>query len=147
MNKTRFLTGAVVALLLLNISVIAFFLSQRRPRPMEGPRQIMIEKLHFDTAQIAAYDQLIEQHRNKIRTKETEITNAKSQLYLILQGEDRSQMDMLIRNIGQLQEAVERIHFEHFSGIKSICKGSQIADFNNLAVDLSMYFSPKKKKH
>jgi periplasmic protein CpxP/Spy len=146
MNKTRFLTIAVIALLLLNIGVIAFFLSQRRPHPMEGPRQIMIEKLHFDPAQIAAYDQLIAQHRNKIREKETEITHAKSQLYLLLQGEDRLQMDTLIHNIGQLQEAVEHIHFEHFSAMKSICKGSQITDFNNLAGDLSIYFSPKKKK-
>ena len=146
MNKTRFLTSAVIALFLLNIGILTFFLSKKRHHPPEGPRQVIVEKLHFHPAQTAAYDQLIAQHRNQIRQKETEITKAKSQLYRVLQGADRSQMDSLIHNIGQLQEAVERIHFEHFSAMKSICKGNQITDFNHLAGDLAIYFSQHRKK-
>lgn len=148
MNKTKFLGIAVVALLALNIGTIAFFTLKNPPRHMEaGPRNIIVERLHFDAEQEAAYDALIAKHRLDIRAKNQEIAAAKTALYTLLQSGDFSKKDSLITAIGQLQQQVENIHFQHFGDIKNLCKGEQIQAFNEMTADLAGYFSPKGKRN
>jgi hypothetical protein len=141
MNKTRFLTLMVVALVLLNLATIAFFAVRRPPKP-EGPRRIVIEKLHFDDRQVAEYEKMIARHRVAVEAEETQIRDAKQELYSQLSSDDLSKKDSLIGRIGALHEDMERIHFDHFKEIKSLCTGEQIAQFNNLAKELAGYFAP-----
>lgn len=109
----------------------------------DGPKKIIAERLHFDAEQVAAYDKLIAQHQQVIKSKQQEIGAAKTALYALLQGDDLSKKDSLTNIVGQLQQQIEAVHFQHFSDIKNICKGEQIQAFNEMTADLAGYFSPK----
>jgi periplasmic protein CpxP/Spy len=145
MNKTRFLTLAVVGLIALNIGMIAFFLSKKmQPHRGDGPRKIIVERLHFDQKQVGEYEKLIQKHRADIRQKEAELVAARQAIYNQLLDEDYSKNDSLTAQVGRLQTAVEQIHFAHFRDIKSLCRPDQIKDFDALVGDLAAYF-PRSK--
>lgn len=142
LTKSNFWRTAALVLLLLNVALLAFFLSRPRPPRGEGPKKIIIERLRFDDGQVAAYDKLIEQHKANLQTREAEIRTAKTQLYSLLQGDDLTQKDSLANRIGQLHVEVENIHFRHFQDLKNLCKPEQLADFKALAGELATYFAP-----
>lgn len=136
----------VAALVLLNISTLAFFFTHKRPPHPAGPRNIIIDRLHFDAAQVGEYEKLIKKHQSGIREIEQNISVAKSELYGLLQGADYSKKDSLMARIGALQMDIEAVHFAHFQEIKSLCKPAQLADFNNLTIDLARFFGWPDKK-
>jgi len=134
---------AVIALLLLNLGWVAFFLLRHTP-PRHGDtlKKTVIERLHFDAGQAAAYEQLIEEHRRGVRAKEQEMRAARQRLYSVLQGSDLSEKDTLIQRIGLIQTEIEQIHFNHFQEVKKLCRPGQIADFQMLAADLARLLAP-----
>jgi periplasmic protein CpxP/Spy len=144
MSKTRFLTLAVVALVALNVAVLAFLLVGRRPHRPPIVREIIVEHLHFDAQQVANYDRLIEKHRAEIDQKDTELVAARQAIYQLLKAEDFVKKDSLIAEVGRLQMAVEQIHFAHFQDIKKLCRPEQRANFDALVDNLAAYFPMKK---
>ena len=146
LTKTNFWRTAALALLLLNVGLMVFFVARPHPGRGEGPQKIIVDRLHFDAQQTAAYEQLIQQHRADIRSKRQAMQEAKQQLYGILQGSNFSKKDSLARRVGQLQVEIETIHFGHFQDIKNLCKSDQIADFNALTDELAQFFAPPGRK-
>lgn len=149
MNKIKLLTFSIVALLILNFGTLTF-LFLKNPHRAEGrvmPRQIVIERLHFDTNQIASYDKLIKLHRSKIRKLQDGIRNFKNELYALLNQEtiDIIKKDSLITNLAMLQKEIESTHFNHFVDIKKLCKKEQLSNFELLTEDLSKIFSHERK--
>ncbi len=159
MEKTKLLTFAVIALLLLNFGTLGFlFLSGPKGHPppqgdgLDGgikPREIIIEKLHFDTNQQKEYDKLIQWHQSEIRTIEDNIREAKDQLYQILSTPEVSSKtkDSLINTLALYQKQIETTHFKHFEDIKKMCRKEQLEDFNNLTEELGRLFSKGQKHH
>jgi periplasmic protein CpxP/Spy len=147
MNKTKVLTIAVIVLVLLNISVVATFMLNKPPHPpgMEGrqsPKTIIIERLHFNETQIAAYDDLIKEHRTTIQNKEEQLKLVKEELYALLAADNQTTSTDLITKINMIQKEIEEIHFNHFLDIKKLCKPEQLSDFNELTNELASLFSP-----
>ncbi len=148
MNKTRLLTVAVVVLFLMNIGIISFLLLNKPPRPDgerngEGPKRLVIERLHFDKDQVDRYDGLIEQHQKTMRAADDEIMQLKRELFSLLPSSDQSRKDSLIADINSVQRRIEHAHFDHFSGIRMICRPDQMNDFNALSRELADLFSSK----
>jgi protein CpxP len=148
MNKTRLLTVAVVVLFLMNIGIISFLLLNKPPRPDgerngEGPKRLVIERLRFDKDQVDRYDGLIEQHQKTMRAADDEIMQLKRELFSLLPSSDQSRKDSLIADINSVQRRIEYAHFDHFSGIRMICRPDQMNDFNALSRDLADLFSSK----
>ncbi len=146
LTKTNFWRTAALVLLLLNVGLMVFFVARPHLGRGEGPQKIIVERLHFDAQQAAAYQQLIQQHRADIRSKRQAMQEAKQQLYSILQGSDLSQKDSLTQRVGQLQVEMENIHFSHFQDIKNLCRGDQIEAFNALTGELAEFFAPPGRK-
>lgn len=151
MNKTRLLTVAVVVLFLMNIGIISFFLLNKPPRPDrdrngEGPKRLVIERLHFDKDQVDRYDALIEEHQRMVRTADDEIMQLKRELFSLLPSSDQSRKDSLIAHINSVQRRIEYAHFDHFTGIRMICRPDQLNDFNGLSRELAQLFSPKERR-
>lgn len=144
MSKTRFLILAVILLAALNVAVLTFLVVGRRPPHREAPRQVIIERLHFDDEQVATYDRLIEKHHTEIRQKDTEMIAKRQVIYQSLKTDDYRQADSLIYEIGLLQRDIEQIHFDHFRNIKRLCRPEQRADFDVLVDDLANLFPMKK---
>ena len=146
LTKTNFWRTAALVLLVLNGCLAAFFLTRPHPGRSDGPQKIITERLHFDAAQAAAYEQLVQQHRTAVQAKKREVQEAKQQLYGILQGSDFSKKDSLAQRVGQLQADIEGIHFGHFQDIKNLCKSDQIEAFHALTGELSQFFAPSGKR-
>jgi len=160
MEKTKLLTIGIIALFLLNLGTLGFlFLSGPKghhpplghgPEGRLQPREIIIEKLHFDSNQVKEYDQLIQWHRSHITEAEDQIRAAKNELYLQLNENpvNEKTKDSLITALASYQKEIESVHFKHFQDIKKMCKKEQLEDFTALTEELSRLFSkpPPHKK-
>lgn len=143
MNKIKVLTFSVIALVILNLGMILFFMVIK-PREFKNQknnsRLFIVEKLHFDEPQKKQFRVLIEQHITKIKRYESTILSTKEVLYLQLSQAkiDLKAKDSLIAVLGNMQKKVETARFEHFKAIKSICNTpQQKEDFNNLTIELA----------
>lgn len=163
MEKTKLLIFTVIALLLINFGTLGFlFISEPKGNsPLLGdgpdggikPREIIIEKLHFDANQQIEYDKLIQWHQGEIRTIEDNIREVKNQLYQILSEPEvnSKSKDSLINALALYQKQIENTHFKHFEDIKKMCHNEQLEYFNNLTEELGRLFSkgqrPPKHRH
>jgi len=152
MEKTKLLTVAVIALLVLNLGTLGFLILAPKPgMGMHGhrpePKEIIIRKLRFDAEQIEKYENLIQWHRSSINQIEKEIYATKNNLYqqLLKNEPDSEKTDSLINKIGDYQEQVEKTHFTHFRDIKKICRPEQIKNYEKLTEELSNIFSKPPK--
>ena len=156
MEKTKLLTIAVIGLLIINFGTLGFLLLNgkgHRP-PQEGrqkPKEIIIEKLHFDEAQQKDYAKLIKWHHGEITRLDDQIRQTKNELYSQLnQGETNVKTkDSLVSLLAGYQKQIEETHFKHFEDIKKLCRQNQMENFNALTEELSKIFAPKphRPKH
>lgn len=140
MNKIKVLTFSVIALVILNLGIMVFFMVIKPREFKNGSRLLIIEKLHFDDPQKKQFRVLIEQHGQKIKKYEREILSTKEVLYLQLSQSniDLKAKDSLINVLGNMQKKVETARFEHFKAIESICNTPQQKEaFKNLTLDLA----------
>ena len=155
MKKTKLLTITVIGLLLLNFAVLAFlFVSGSRghkqptdrPEGRPNPREIIIERLHFDDNQQKGYDNIVQWHKGQIKKLDENLRSAKNELYTQLKQPqvDIKFKDSLIAVINTNQEQIEETHFKHFEDIKKLCHQDQLEDFYELTEDLSKIFAPNK---
>ncbi|WP_293872105.1 hypothetical protein [Flavobacterium sp.] len=157
MEKTKLLTITVIGLLLINLGTLGFlFLNgsanhkpQHEDRP--APKEIIIEKLHFDANQQKEYDKIIHVHQAEIRKLDENIRSTKNELYAQLSQTEVSVKikDSLINLLNSYQKQIEETHFNHFESIKKLCHKDQMDEFNDLTEDLGRIFSPKplRPKH
>lgn len=164
MNRQKLLTIVALGLLVVNLGLVGFLLLRKPPhQPLgggvhagkhAGPRDIIIERLNFDSTQITAYDDLIREHRIGIRNAEREMREYKSELYQLLAHENQAEtsaekFDSLICVIGDVQKRIEKINYEHFADIKTLCRPDQLPRFAELTSEIAVLFShrrhPKEK--
>jgi protein CpxP len=149
MSKIKLLSIAVIGLLIINIAMLAFLLFRRPindkpggPFPEhEGPKKIIIEKLHFNPEQVSNYEMLIKGHRSAVKKLEEDIRSSKKNLYLTLNTELPRTEDSLVVVLGALQEQIEMVHYNHFKDIKKLCKPNQLVYFRSLTKELAQFFS------
>ena len=140
MNKIKVLTFSVIALVILNLGIMVFFMVIKPREFKNGSRLLIIEKLHFDDPQKKQFRVLIEQHVKKIKRYESTILSTKEVLYLQLSQSkiDLKAKDSLINVLGNMQKKVETARLKHFKAIKSICNTPQQKEaFKNLTLDLA----------
>lgn len=152
MEKTKLLTITIIGLLLLNLGTLGFlFLNGPKGHrlPHEGgrpqPKEIIIEKLHFDAAQQKDYAKLIQWHRGEITRLDSTIRQTKNELYAQLNEAEvnTKTKDSLIVLLNSCQKQIEETHFKHFTDIKKLCHQDQLEDFSELTEELSRIFAPK----
>ena len=151
MEKTKLLTITVIGLLLINFASLGFLLLNgiKDHRPPHGgnpkPKEIIIEKLHFDANQQKEYAELIKWHRAEIIKLDGNIRQTKNELYAQLKQAEVNikAKDSLIELLNSYQKQVEKTHFKHFEDIKKLCHKDQMQDFNELTEELSRMFAPK----
>ena len=155
MNRTKLLTIAVIGLLLINLGTLGVLMMHRPPHqpqsemrpppPGEGPKQLIIDRLHFDDAQQKQYDLFIDEHKKKTNELHDASREMHNQLFSLLKSEsiDKTKSDAIIQQIADNQKAIDNLNFDHFQKIKSICKPNQLEDFNELADELAELFGPK----
>jgi protein CpxP len=151
MNKNKLLIFLIAGLLISNILLVIFMIKGRGtghhgPPPRHGgPRDLIIERLHFDEAQVQQFEKLIQEHQKNLRTEDEALMTIKNTLYINLKSEENKTVtDSLINSMVTIQNKIEHVHYSHFQDIKKICKPEQLEDFNELASELSRLFGPPK---
>ena len=146
----------VIVLLVLNLIVVSAFWilggghkqgNGGRDGQGGGPRNEIIDRLHFDAAQVTEYDSLIVNHRKMVGEKESEIQGLRTALFVgVAEGISQGRKDTLVNQIGVLHADIQQIHFAHFLDIQQICKPEQQGDFALLTKDLSKMFRGRGPK-
>jgi protein CpxP len=154
MERKRFYIIIILVLILSNAFLINELVHQKSesPRPggrgtgsgIPGPRNLIIERLHFTDKQIEAYDELIVWHRTNIEECDEKIILLKTALYSD-PTIDSTKKDSLLKELTKIQYKVEEIHLQHFADIEKLCQAEQKKYFEELSVELAKLFS--KKKH
>ncbi len=145
MNKYRLLLLIIVGLLITNGALLFKFIKGSNKHL--GPKDIIIEKLHFDSEQIRDYETIIEKHRKDVRENEEIMNDLRSELYQQLtKKQDSSIVNSLISKIAYQQTEAEKINYNHFLEIKKLCKPSQQKDFDELTEEITQLFSKKEKR-
>jgi protein CpxP len=150
MSKVKLLAIITVCLLILNLFLIGFLVTQKPAlAKREEPKKYIIETLNFDAVQIKKYQLLIDEHRSSIKHARHKMMRLKNELYTSLQ--DTSYLvhtaDSLITEIGKTQTEIEHIHYAHFKAIKQLCKPEQQAAYSELTLELAKLFSPAHSAH
>lgn len=143
MNRNKLIGGIAIVLLIINISLLSFlFIKRPHPRQESRPRDIIIERLHFDKDQIVKYDALINIHREKIKRKNRDIEALKNLLYLqLLEKNNQHAIDSMVSGIGSIQSEIEGIHYRHFDDIHQLCRTEQKQKFADLTKEIAQLFS------
>ncbi|NID12254.1 periplasmic heavy metal sensor [Fibrivirga algicola] len=156
MERTKLLTIAVIGLLLLNFLTIGFLLIRpdRPNRPMqsgpprgEGPAQVIIERLAFDSLQKQQYLQLVATHQQQTRRLNEQSITLFQDYYKLVEADepDSARASELSDQIGQNQVGQARLNFTHFQKIKALCRPDQQASFKRLVSELSQLFGRQQR--
>lgn len=141
MKKSLIRNGFIVVLLLSNaLFIYKWWMAPERRH--HGPRNEIIEKLHFDEKQVKQYDVLIHDHRSAIENAQKELQHQKQQLYSNL---DAPFSDSLLQEILKIEAKIEHIHFSHFKDIEQLCRPEQKKYFKALNREIAHLFSPGKR--
>ncbi|MEP7324180.1 MAG: hypothetical protein ABI761_19780 [Saprospiraceae bacterium] len=152
MNKIKILGLAVIALMVLNILLLGIiYFGRPGPHPSGNPgergqpKNIIIKKLKLDEQQQKQYQTLIDQHQSGISSIESEFKKTKNQLFSALNPSLNIPSDSLIQQLGSFQMQLEKLHFNHFTALRNLCREDQVPAFNALSHELAQYFDPLKK--
>jgi periplasmic protein CpxP/Spy len=149
MNKVKLLSIIAIGLLIANLVLVGFIVSNKPPHPRHNkPKEIIIKRLHFDNDQTKKYELLIVAHQNDIRETESEIRELKNELYSTLYKVDKENLiDSLINAIADKERVMEVINYKHFEDIKKICKPDQLEDFKQFSQEIANLFDHKVPPH
>lgn len=153
MSKIKLLSIAVIGLLIINIGIITCLVimnpphhtEDKPPMKQDEPKNMIINILNFNEAQIVEYFNLIEKHKASIKLLDDSIKLIKHNLYQTLNNKTFEDKDSLINYLNKLQKQIELIHYQHFAEIKNLCKPNQLEAYKNLTNELGRFFSPTKK--
>jgi protein CpxP len=148
MNKKYFYILIILGLLFSNLMLIGFmsFQKKERPHPLQ-PKNIIVDKLNFDSEQIASYELLITDHLSKTLKKDREIMKLKRELYQQLRFDNNaSVVDSITSQVSNIQKQIEQLHYDHFKDIKLICKPDQQELYSQLINEISHIFFKKRLK-
>lgn len=144
MNKKAKITIGLLVFLNLVLMAFLFFGKPKHPKH-KAPKDIIIEKLNFDKNQQEDFKLLIVDHSTKAKELQNQIANYKTQLYKEINYSTKYN-DSISRLIGEKFEELEKLHYNHFIGIKNICREDQKESFKDLAEQLHTIFRPAKRK-
>ena len=137
MNKQKFYIIIIGILILINLTLMWLFFNQNNSSKKCGPRDMIIEALHFDDEQIREYDLLIKDHRILMFKGKSELYNFRKSYFL---NDSDSALSLLSNSYSNL----ENINKNHINDIMEICNSSQKEDFR-IVIKENALFNERKK--
>ena len=141
MNKNKIYLIIIVALVLSHI--VLFSLPLINGPKNERPKQTLIRELALSKEQIVAYEQLIDEHKDKVQELRAQMKKERGLKY-----KDLTLPDSLVKfdRLSALQLQLERVHIRHFMAIRALCSSTQQKKFDALAPRLNEIFFKGPKK-
>lgn len=136
MNKISTLRFLVLALLILNVITLTFFLTRKPfpPRPDPGGVQ---KTLSFSDEQMNKLNLIRENHLTNLREQRDKLNELNSVYFRTLKSNNSLTPDSILTDILVLQKAIYENNYSHLNDIKELCNDNQIKAFDEF-VDLHL---------
>lgn len=123
----------VAAALLVNVTTLIFFWVTRPPQGGRPPKEAfdtITQELKLDNDQQKAFMTLRQQHHGKHDSLLQLIAEKRKVLY----SQKPASLDSILLPIGQLQQEIELVTYQHFEDMRKICTPEQQAKLDKLLV-------------
>lgn len=150
MKKETLLTGMVILLLALNLSLLAYlFLGKSMPPPKHETHKIIIEKLHYDQHQQQQFEALRQEQHETMKRLDEEFDRVANEYFSLLKSDvlDSAAKDSLESVMANLQIQKANSLFEHFQKLKNLCRDDQKPAFDELLPELLHLIRPAPEKN
>jgi protein CpxP len=157
--NNKVLLFIVAVLLLANIALVFYFVGMKeRGKRMGNDHQrpnisVFLKKdIGFNDQQMAAFDKLRQQHRQKMRAGFEDIRQAKVKFYDLLSNPvvNDTALHQAASGIAEKQKALELMTFQNFREIRALSTPSQLPMYDSLVPGLieKMWFQlPRDNAH
>lgn len=152
MNDSKFLKIAIVILLIINISTLAFFsFRPHGPRPPHpgmgpgrGPFEFLVRELKMTDEQKSKYETLRDQHHEAVESLREQSHDMHKAFFDLINAEpiDSIRVKNLADSISENQKQIELITFYHFKEVRSICTPEQQKRFDVIIDDALRMLQP-----
>jgi Spy/CpxP family protein refolding chaperone len=151
MERTRFLTVVIVALLVINAGTLVYlFIGQSKshhpPHKMRkgSPSEFIIEKLQLDEKQQEAFFELRDEHRSEMKEIHRKLSDTRDQYFVGLKTStiDSTESRQLQQEIGVLMGQIHGATFKHFTKVRQLCKPEQQKLFDRFIDDILRAMAP-----
>lgn len=145
MNKTTFLTVALIVLLILNaVSLFILFhdhlgKNDHQLHNGEGPANYIIEQLKLDATQQKQFADLRREHQDFTRKFHDEDRKLHDAYFDLLKTDnpDKTKVDSIASLMSVQHKQLEQFTFEHFQKLRAICRDDQKKLFDETIDDIS----------
>jgi hypothetical protein len=144
--KNKFIKYLIIALLALNI-VCVYFLMRPHRGPHHPPK--ITDIIHFDEATKLKIDKMEKVHFNQMALYSNKIKGIRRSVYLNDKNDsDKIDYDSVFYEIAENQIEIEKLRFQYFEDIKSLCDEKQQREldlFVKRMIDHESMRRPKRK--
>jgi periplasmic protein CpxP/Spy len=150
MNNTNiYKIGLLVMLLVNGLLIFMMLRGPQMPPPSEaGLMGKISEKLELNEEQEAKYFELAQEHRNQVAQLEAKQRDMVKNYFDNLKTSDSSGQEAILAQIENLEGEKITVTYRHFEDLKSLCKESQLAHFDEIIEDvLRVLVSDQKKSN
>jgi len=137
MKKNLLLYILLAFLLVVNGFFLINHLSKANRKGPKGPGNFIVKELQFNKDQLNNFDQLNDQHHNKMRLLSDDLRKLKDELFskISVASVNENEVDSLTTLIGKKEKEKETEIFNHFRNIQDICTEKQKEKFKIIIKD------------
>ncbi len=161
MDRTKFLIGLVIALLLINMGTLAYLFVSKQDRqnqmlPMRqkgGPSAFIIKTLKFTPEQEKQFAVLKDEHHSQMDVLHDSMRTVRNQYFDELKTDvvDTEKANQLNQTIARIQGKMHQLTFKHFTEVRKICTAEQKELFDEFIDEILRAMAPppqgKKPPH
>ena len=153
MTSNRFFKIVIVALLLINVSIISYlWVSRQSNFPMRPPRPrqeeaftFLCKQLQLDENQIHQYQKLRDEHHQEIENIQQKTHQLREHFFDLLQHSpvDSIAVKSISDSIANTQEQIELATFYHFRQVRKILRPDQQKHFDEVIQQALRMMAPR----
>lgn len=140
--KNKLITYLVVLLLVANSIAMGMYWWQQynnsaqatSAKDNQGASAFLKEKLGFDSAQLLAFNELQQKHRQSIRAVKDSMHFAKDQFFNLLEKDSVTEQELVDRAslAANKQIQLDRLTFDFFKSVQALCRPEQKIIFREI---------------
>jgi protein CpxP len=136
-SRYNWLVIAVIFLAVINLASLAFIWFGRPTETQgstqwRGARDVLINDLDLDSAQVKKFDSLRQIHFGEIQVYLEEMRNLKDAFFGGMGKQNDSSANRLAQQIGTLQTRIDLNTYQHFAALRKICNQEQQQKFDRV---------------
>lgn len=114
------------------------------PRGQANTKNFIITQLGLNASQQQTYEQLVQQHRQKVGAIQEELHRAKDAFFNSVARPETSQaeLDTLSSNIANYEKQLDMLTYQHFKQVRALCNNEQKAKFDNIIKQVMRMMGP-----